>query len=348
VGRGSGTQSAVPIERSLDQVVDRLTLAEQSPNVRALLIEARRLRSIIANWRAIPPLPQVREEMLARVLHISAAVGEVLPASRGTGTHTSTASLRVVSPSMAGPLEDAPPSLDPGAGERTVITEAIAALPETPLEVQPVPLPEEMAAGLVMFHDPYSLRADAYRALRHRLSSQGDPRIIGVTSAGRREGKSTAAINLAMSLREGARGRVLLVEANMRSPAIAHMLGFIPPACFAEQLARHRNNPLDPWVAVEPVSPFHVMAVHPQGNHAPLLDPIAFSIAMDRLRLAGYDYIVVDTPPVLESADVNMVADSVDAVIVVAMARKTTAGAIRRAADQLGKMTFAGALLLEG
>lgn len=348
MGRGSGTQSAVPIERSLDQVVDRLTLAEQTPNVRALLIEARRLRSIIANWRAIPPLPQVREEMLARVLHISAAVGEVLPASRGTGTNLSTASLRVVnSPSMAGPLEDPPPSLDPGAGERTVITEAIAALPETPLEVQPVPLPEEMAAGLVMFHDPYSLRADAYRALRHRLSSQGDPRIIGVTSAGRREGKSTAAINLAMSLREGARGRVLLVEANMRSPAIAHMLGFIPPACFAEQLARHRNNPLDPWVAVEPVSPFHVMAVHPQGNHAPLLDPIAFSIAMDRLRLAGYDYIVVDTPPVLESADVNMIADSVDGVILTAFAKRSDAKSMRRAIEQVGTMTFLGTILLE-
>lgn len=344
MGRGSGTQSAVPIERSLDQVVDRLSLAEQTPNVRALLIEARRLRSIIANWRAIPPLPQVREEMLARVLHISAAVGEVLPATKSTQP-----SLRVVpSPSMAGPLEDAPPSLDPSVGERTIITEAIAALPETPLEVQPVPLPEEMAAGLVLFHDPYSLRADAYRALRHRLSSQGDPRIIGVTSAGRREGKTTAAINLAMSLREGARGRVLLVEANMRSPSIAHMLGFHPPACFAEQLARHRNNPLDPWVAVEPVSPFHVMAVNPQSNHAPLLDPIAFSIAMDRLRMAGYDYIVVDTPPVLESADVNMVADSVDAIIVVAMARRTTAGAIKRAATQLGTMTYAGTLLLEG
>lgn len=344
--------NSIPIERSLDQLVDRLSTAEQSPNVRALLIEARRLKSIISNWRAIPPLPQVREEMLARVLHISAAVGEALPMSSNGG---SSAGLRIIpsaplsQPAMMA-VEAAPVSgaLERHAGEETMVTEAISALPETPLDVHPVKLPDELESGLVMITDPYSLRADAYRALRHRLSSNGDPKIIGVTSAVRREGKTTAAINLAVALREGARGRVLLVEANMRAPAVAERMGFLPPECFASQLARHRNDPLEPWVAVEPFSPFHIMAVDPHQGQMPILDPIAFSIAMDRLRLAGYDYIVVDTPPVLESADVNMIADSVDAMVLTAWTRKSQAGELRRAIDQVGAITFAGTLLLEG
>jgi len=291
------------------------------------------------------------------VLHISAAVGESMPMSSmrmpnapmsQPGMMAMDINTTVVGSGVSGSLAAIGAGMmDRHPGEETVVTEAIAALPETPLDVHPVTLPEALESGLVMITDPYSFRADAYRALRHRLSSQGDPKIIGVTSAVGREGKTTAAINLAAALREGARGRVLLVEANMRAPAVADRLGFQPPECFAQQLARHRTDPLEPWVAVEPFSPFHVMAVDPTSTRLPILDPIAFSIAMDRLRLAGYDYIVVDTPPVLGSADVNMIADSVDAMILTARTRRSTTSEVKRAIDQVGSLTFAGTLLLD-
>jgi Mrp family chromosome partitioning ATPase len=343
-----------PLERSLDQVVDRLSALDQSPHVRALLIEARRLRSIIANWRSIPPLPQVREEMLARVLHISAAAGNVIP-----GAKPSNPALRVVHPTGNGAVslqespalaalsfQDDPPISDRLAGEVTVVQQAIE-LPETPLDVRQLKLPDELDPRLVMARDPYSIRADAYRALRHRLSSSGDPRIIAVSSARRGEGKTTCAINLAIALREGARGRVLLAEANLRHPSVAAMLGFAPPDCFGLQLLRHRRQPLEAWVAVEQIPPLHVMAVDPHGNQPPLLDPVAFSIAMDRLRLAGYDYIVVDTPPVLGSADVNMIADSVDCVLLTAMTGKSTGRGLRQAIDQLGSASVMGAVMMD-
>ncbi|HTJ85561.1 MAG TPA: CpsD/CapB family tyrosine-protein kinase, partial [Polyangiaceae bacterium] len=234
-----------------------------------------------------------------------------------------------------------------GGVEETVITEGGGALPTTPLDVHPVTLTDDLSPHLATLKDPYSTRADAYRALRYRLTQRGDPKVIGVTSAHRREGKSTAAINLAASLREGARGRVLILEANLRNPAIAAMLGIMPPVCLEEQLRRHRKEPLEPWVAGEALPQLHVMAVNPVNKFSPLLDPIAFSIAIDRLRLAGYDYIVVDTPPVLETADVNLIADSVDGFVMVAMSRKSEAKAVKRGIDQLGPRTFLGTLLLE-
>ena len=99
--------------------------------------------------------------------------------------------------------------------------------------------------------------------------------------------------------------------------------------------------------APEPLTPLHVMAVNPTIKHSPLLDPIAFSIAIDRLRMAGYDYIVVDTSPVLESADVNLIADSLDGLVMTALAKKSDAKSIKRAMNQIGSMTFLGTILLE-
>ncbi len=326
-------------ERQLEVLVERLSPMADNPAARALLIEARRLRSVIDNWRSVPPAAHLREELLARVMHLSAAVSDLMPASNSrppmsmTGTFNTNMRL--------------PTGLNAGGPEETIITEGTSALPETPLDVLPVKISDDLSSHLAMLKDPFSPRADAYRALRHQLSKRGDPRVVGVTSPGRREGKTTAAINLAASLREGARGRVLLVEANVRNPAVAGTLGFMPPACFQEQLIRHRQEPLEPWVAAEILPSLHAMAVNPVNKYAPLIDPIAFSIAIDRLRLAGYDYIVVDTPALLESADVNLISDSVDGFVMSAIAKRSDARALRKARDQLGNVTFIGCVLLE-
>lgn len=346
--RTMSLQQVPTVERQVDQMIERLANFANEPAARALLIEARRLRSIIENWRTVAPNPQIREEMLARVMHLSAAVSDVLPPSTGRPT--------AVKSTVPFGVPVAPMSMrsrTPAAGmpatnvEETVITEGASALPQTPLDVQPVKINEDLSPHLAMLRDPYSSRADAYRALRHKISSKGDPKVIGVTSPTRKEGKTTASINLAASLREGARGRVLIMEANLRAPALASTLGFMPPVCFNEQLLRHKAEPLEPWTAAEVLPQLHVMAINPMNKYPPLIDPIAFSIAVDRLRLAGYDYIVVDSPPVLETADVNMISDSVDGFVMTVLARRSDGRAVRRAMDQLGAVTFLGAVLLE-
>ncbi len=341
-----GVPGGQGVERHLDVLIERLSLGGDNPAARALLIEARRLRSVIDNWRSVAPQPHVRDEMLQRVSHISAAAQDMLPPSAGQRRETAPGGAAFQTGMRVPPAPESR-GFGSGAVEETIITEGGGALPTTPLDVHPAQLSEDLGPHLAALKDPYSARADAYRALRYRLTQRGDPKVIGVTSPVRREGKTTVAINLAASLREGARGRVLVVEANLRAPSIAATLGFMPEVCFEEQLRRHRRQPLEPWVAAEVLPQLHVMAVNPVNKFSPLLDPIAFSIAIDRLRLAGYDYIVVDTPPVLESADVNLVADSIDGYVMVAMARKSDAKSVKRGIEQLGPRTFLGTLLLE-
>jgi Mrp family chromosome partitioning ATPase len=210
-------------------------------------------------------------------------------------------------------------------------------------------VPDDPDRRLILARQPDSPRAASFRVLRHRLQERGNPRMIAVTSAAPGEGKTTCAANLALALGECGRARVLLVEANLRAPALAPLFGFMPPECFAAQMTRHKQKPVDAWSVVEVFSPFlHVLAVQPIGGSGrPLLDGPAFAIAMEMLAQAGYDYIVVDTPPVLGAADVNLIEDHVDGVLFTARARSTSARSLRAAIEQLAPAKLLGVTLLD-
>ncbi len=209
---------------------------------------------------------------------------------------------------------------------------------------QPVKLDER----LVLLREPDSWRSACYRVLRHRLAEAGNARMIAVSSAERGEGKTTCAANLALALGECERAHVLLVEANLRAPALASLFGYAPPMCLSQQLARHKHLPSDPWSVVEVFTPaLHVVAMDPENGGRPLLDGPAFSYAMDCFRRAPYNYIVVDTPPVLGSADVNLIEDCVDGVLLTTMARRSSARALRRALEQLTPGRVLGVTLLD-
>lgn len=210
-------------------------------------------------------------------------------------------------------------------------------------------LPEEAPdPRLALVIDPDSERSAAFRVLRHHLLETGRPQCVVVSSPQSAEGKTMTAVNLALALAECGRAKVLLVETNLRRPALSGIFKFMPPWCFAEQLAAHRHQPMMPWSLIEiPQLWLHVGAINPRIEKTQLLDGPAFAIAMERLRLGGYDHIVVDGPPVLGSADVNLMADAADAVLFAVRARRTTTRNLRRAMEQLGGHKIAGTVLVE-
>jgi Mrp family chromosome partitioning ATPase len=201
---------------------------------------------------------------------------------------------------------------------------------------------------LAMIIDPDSDRAASFRVLRHHLLELGRPQVIIVTSPQKGDGKTTTAVNLALALAECGRAKTLLVETHVRRPQLTNVFKFVPPWCFSEQLAAHRHQPAMPWSLVDiPQLWLHVAAINPRVEQTQLLDGPAFAIAMERLRVAGYDHIVVDAPPVLGSADVNLMADASDSVVFALRARRSTIRDLRRAVDQLGGHKIAGTVLLQ-
>jgi Mrp family chromosome partitioning ATPase len=200
----------------------------------------------------------------------------------------------------------------------------------------------------VLVREPDSERSAAYRVLRHHLLEAGRPQVVIVSSAQPGEGKTTTALNLALSLAECGRAKVLLAETHVRRPQLANVFRCVPPWCFAEQLAAHRHQPMLPWSLVDiPQMWLHLAPINPRIEKTQLLDAPAFAIAMERLRLAGYDHIVIDAPPVLGSADVNLMADAADAVLMSVRARTSTTRDLRKAVDQIGQKKVIGTVLCE-
>ena len=247
---------------------------------------------------------------------------------------------------------------DPGSPGQTVAM--AAARPELPLAtvahgqapeigLTQHSLPDEtLDSRLVLVEAPDSPRAANFRVLRHHLLEAGRPQVVVVSSPRPGEGKTTTAINLALALAECGRAKVLLVEGNLRHPQLASVFRFVPPWCFAEQLASHRHQPMLPWSLIDiPQLWLHVAAVNPRSEQNQLLDAPAFAIAMERLRLGGYDHIVIDAPAVLGSADVNLMQDAADGVLLVLAARRSTARDLRQTIDQLTPARVLGTVLLE-
>jgi Mrp family chromosome partitioning ATPase len=220
--------------------------------------------------------------------------------------------------------------------------------PEIGLSQHQLPPDEQPDPRLELVIDPDSERSASFRVLRHHLLELGRPQVIVVASPRPGEGKTSTALNLALALSECGRGKVLLAEAHVRRPQLANVFKLVPPWCFYEQLAAHRAQPMLPWSFVEiPQLWLHVAPISPRIEKTQLLDAVAFQIAIERLRLAGYDHVIIDAPPVLGSADVNLIADPADAVLLAVRARRSTSRDLRKAVDQLGASKVVGTVLVE-
>lgn len=211
-----------------------------------------------------------------------------------------------------------------------------------------LPPPQRIDERAIVAREPSSDRAAAFRVLRHHLIATGDPRVIVVSSPDDDQGKTTCALNLALAFGECGRGRVLLLEAHTRRPALADIFRFAPPTCFLEQLAAHRDRPERPWRIVD-VSPLgiHVLAIDPAHRREHLLDAPGFAVAMNALRRCDYDHIVIDAPSVLGSADVNLIQDAADGVLLTVKRKQATARQVRRAVEQLAPAHILGMTLVE-
>jgi Mrp family chromosome partitioning ATPase len=76
------------------------------------------------------------------------------------------------------------------------------------------------------------------------------------------------------------------------------------------------------------------------------LDRVTFAASIQRFRKA-FDYIVIDGPSVLESADVNLIQDTADGIIMAARSRHSDARALKRAMDQVSPAPVLGVALVE-
>ncbi|MEM9693741.1 MAG: CpsD/CapB family tyrosine-protein kinase [Myxococcota bacterium] len=234
----------------------------------------------------------------------------------------------------ARPSSSAPP---PGTPDTTGQVQVVASHMEPP----PGPFPLDFVT------DPDSDFAASFRVLRHRLRRSGDPHIIAVTSPGAGEGKTTCAVNLAMAIAEHGRERVMLLEANLRRPRLAEALGFAPPVCFAKQLETVTETHRMVWRCVASFfDNLHVLAVSPETQERMLLTAPPMFLALQHVRSSGYGYIIIDCADALRSADVNIIEEMTDGLLLTGMTGRTTKSSLRRTAEHLAPAEILGMVLM--
>jgi succinoglycan biosynthesis transport protein ExoP len=185
---------------------------------------------------------------------------------------------------------------------------------------------------------PKSQISEAFRALRTSLLlSQADhpPQVILVTSALPREGKTTAAVNLAVTLAQLG-DRTLLLDSDMRKPGIRRALNLTigKEKGLSSYLAGVAN--LDEVVFPHPlISNLETITTGPvPPSPADLLSSRRMREAISELRLR-FKFIVIDSPPVMAATDAVIVSSLADGVLLVARSGETPKEAFTRTRDLL-------------
>ncbi len=203
---------------------------------------------------------------------------------------------------------------------------------------------ESRTTPLVTQADPSSAASEAYRTLAtsvQRLASQQHVCVLIVTSAVRGEGKTVTSCNLGVVLAQAGK-RVTLVSADLRSPRLHRFFDLENE--FGVSDLEH-GSVTHELTAETGMANLRVVNAGPTPtNPVALLGSQGMRKLITSLRHVS-DYVIVDTPPVLGVADVLVVAEFADGIIVVASEPTSTASALERARDQL---ETAGAQIVGG
>jgi len=189
--------------------------------------------------------------------------------------------------------------------------------------------------------------AEAIRALRNTLLTAGGPsgpQVVLISSANAGEGKTTIALNLASVLAQ--QGKTCLLEGDLRRPMIGNSLGLEPQMGLVEVLSG-KTSLADALVTAQNIPALSLLLVKSvPENPADLMASEEMRALLVELRRT-FEYIVIDSPPVILFSDASSLASLSDAVIIVSRYGRTTRRAVSRAAELLeeGQVRLVGVVL---
>ena len=225
-------------------------------------------------------------------------------------------------------LEPVPSSFDrPMRVEdvRATATSRGAKAEPTPTE-ETAPVVEGIQEHLVSLLRPSSFEAAQYRSLSHgleRLREAGSAKRVAITSPSGGDGKTVTAINLAAALAQGARNRVLLLEADLRKPMVARYLGLADSRRGLVPAITRPGLPLAHAVTRLPGPRLDVLvAGHPLAAPYEALGSARVAEILAAARQA-YDHVVVDTPPLIAMPEGRVIERLVDGYFIVVRAHHT-------------------------
>lgn len=256
------------------------------------------------------------------------------------------------------PVSEAPNRevVHPDAGERRAVRPQPIPHPTSSGESQSAERLDFSKIGVVearrieriLYHTtPTSSGADKFRLLRMRLRTHrtlNNLKSLLVTSPLPKDGKTTTVLNLATALTEQRIKRVLVIDADLHRRGVEEELQLEPCIGIAECLMEG-VDPLTVLRRVEPLG-WHLLSAGIICVESPseLLRPVGLSALLQRI-VPHFDWILIDSPPVLPLTDALALAQVVDGCLVIARAGQTPTKAIEDAINALGRKHIVGLVL---
>lgn len=191
------------------------------------------------------------------------------------------------------------------------------------------------------------LAAEQYRVLYTKLenlSHKNSYKIFAITSAIAGEGKTTTSLNLSYIMAHDFNKKAILMECDLKKPSI---LSYFNGMDNSYGLIDVINNDVDLQTAIMQVENTGLYLLPARSgirNSCELLGSQRMNAVLNSLK-QEFDYILIDSPPILPLADMNIISKIVDGVILVVRAGKTPKDTVIKAARSLNSANIAGIVL---
>lgn len=195
--------------------------------------------------------------------------------------------------------------------------------------------------------DSDQMIAEQYRVLftnLDQISHKDRSTVFAITSAIKGEGKSVTSLNLAYVMATEFKKRTVMVECDLRKPStVADMLEPPCPQGLSDVLKGEAELHAS-ILQVEDTGLFILPAGNITRKTSEILGSSRITGVINTLK-AEFDYVLVDSPPVLPLVDMNVISRLVDGVIMVVRAGKTQRDIVQKAFKSLSKCNIAGVVL---
>ena len=244
--------------------------------------------------------------------------------------------------------------------EKVELVTTLPPTPQEPIEVTKISNPSRKKKQLVRESEQQSGRwddrlslattstgpvAESIRALRTRIlfpPSGKVPRTILVTSASPGEGKSFISANLAISLAQGVDNYCLLVDCDLRKPALHTLFGLSNSTGLSDYLQHKKQIP--ELLTPSGVDKLSILLAGPRSiNPAELLGSASMTSLVDELAQRYEDRVVLlDSPPLHAASETTVLAQHVDGVVLVVRYGASRREYVKALADAIGRDKILG------
>lgn len=189
---------------------------------------------------------------------------------------------------------------------------------------------------IVAYFDPQAVISEQYRILRTNIQLNNLPKAVKtivISSALHAEGKTVTAVNLAVTMAQDLDKTVLLVDCDLRGGTVHQLLAINPARGLSALLTD--NTTLGSTFYKTRINNLTIL---PRGdvphNPSELLGSKKMRRLLEELK-SGFDYIILDSPPIISLTDTCVLSSQVDGVIFIVQAYRTPRQAVEHAQNSL-------------